>query len=56
MELVAPEGYTRVGDQYEMFVPMSMREPWSGQSPRALTKAAQILRLGPHTRGGAARD
>ncbi len=55
VELVAPRGFTRVGDQLEMFSPVLVEEPWSGKSPRVLTKAFERFRLGPHPRGGAAR-
>jgi len=55
---VAESYLPRVGDQYELELGgpgRAWREPWSGKSPRELTKASITFRLGPHTRGGVAR-
>ncbi len=47
--LPAPEGLTYDGDQLELFEAKVLRvEPWSGQSPRVLTKAYQAYSLGAH--------
>ncbi len=56
VELVAPKGFTRDGEQLDMFVPMRRREPWSGQSPRVLTKAFKTFSLGAHPPGGPIRN
>ena len=57
VELVAPKGYTRDGDQLEMFSPEEIDgEPWRGQSPRALTGAFQRFSLGALPPGGPIRN
>ncbi len=52
VELVAPEGFTRDGEQLELCMPVRMLPPWSGQSARGLTRVAETLRLGPTPAGG----
>jgi len=53
LELLAPKGATRDGDQLEMFVPRWVQqEPWSGKSPRVLTRASQLFSLGAAPAGG----
>ncbi len=53
VELTAPKGYTRDGSQLELFRPAGLEErPWSGKSPRVLTKAFGKFSLGALPRGG----
>ncbi len=55
-ELTAPRNYTRDGEQYELFVPMWVVEPWGGKSPRVLTRAWEKFSLGAHPPGGLIRN
>ena len=52
MEVKAPPGYTRDGDQFELFVPTEVEAPWGGKSARVLTKVAQLFSLGAPPAGG----
>ena len=56
VELVAPQGFTRDGDQLEMFVVAEVEEPWGGKSPRVLTRAFETFSLGAHPPGGPIRN
>ncbi len=51
-ELLAPKGFTRDGNQLEMFVPTLVELPWRGQSTRVLTRVFSMFSVGtPPPRG-----
>ena len=52
MELVAPEGTTRDGDQLVFLISRSCEAPWSGQSPRVLTRMFRKFSLRAFPAGG----